>query len=163
MINILPILHHLAFDKNAAFFDQNFWENWEWQHLHEPHCLILQHQYLRMQRQSRLWAGLALYCPSNYGWAALNYVRSTSSQRQKHDQDFWGCTEASSLSFPCAPFHKEGRMVVESGSKPPVDSSPCQRGDGAPTRALVLPRWAEQASWWGWVWAHMELDFAVAR
>lgn len=113
--------------------------------------------------RSRLWAGLALYCPSNYSWATLNYVRNTSSQRQKHDQDLWGCTEASSLSFPHAPFHKEGRMDVESGSKPPVDSSPCQRGDGAPTRVLVLPRWAEQASWWGWVWAHMELNFAVAR
>lgn len=31
------------------------------------------------------------------------------------------------MSLASAPFHKEGRMDVEAGSKPPVDSSPHQR------------------------------------
>lgn len=31
------------------------------------------------------------------------------------------------MSLASAPFHEEGRMDAEAGSKPPMDSFPCQR------------------------------------
>lgn len=127
MINILPLLHNLSSGKNAAFLNRGFGKTGNENTSPSPIVSSLNINISGCRDRSRLWAGLALYCPSNYSWAALNYVKNTSSRRQKYDQGLWGCTEAPSMSFASAPFHREGRMDVEAGRKPPVDSSPYQR------------------------------------
>lgn len=154
MINILPILHNLSF---MLLFWTELLGKLGMTTASPPAPFF--HPSASICQDAETGAGLALYCPSKYSWAALNYVKNTSSQRQKYDQDLWGYTGASSMSFASAPFHGEGRMA---GSKPPVVSSPWKRTQlwERSCRVLVLLGCAEQASW-GWERAHTDLNFSV--